>query len=85
VVGNVKVSIGLTLELHQYYLQNFLNFIPGINSLIHFNSMKFCKIIWMTFVTHTEDLRRKCQDIKIDVIEIVYGHHPVIGSSKHVK
>jgi hypothetical protein len=41
-------------------------------SVIHFNSMKFCKMRWMTFVTHTEDLRRKWQDnAKIDVIETV--------------
>jgi hypothetical protein len=34
--------------------------------------MKFCKMRWKTFVTHTEDLGRKWQDnIKIDIIEIV--------------
>jgi hypothetical protein len=34
--------------------------------------MKFCKIIWKTFVTHMEDVSRKWQDnIKIDVIETV--------------
>jgi hypothetical protein len=34
--------------------------------------MKFCKMRWMTIVTHAEDLRRKWQDnIKIDVIEIL--------------
>jgi hypothetical protein len=34
--------------------------------------MKFCKIIWKTFVTHMEEVRRKWQDnIKIDVIETV--------------
>jgi hypothetical protein len=59
VVGIVKVFIELTLQLHQYYLQNFLHFIPCINSIIHFNSMKFCKMIWMTFVTHTEEGERK--------------------------
>jgi hypothetical protein len=39
---------------------------------------------WMTFVTHTDDLRRKWQDnIKTDVIEIVFGYQPVIGSCRH--
>jgi hypothetical protein len=34
--------------------------------------MMFCKMRWMTFETHTEDLRRKWQvNIKTDVIEIV--------------
>jgi hypothetical protein len=72
VVGNINVTIGLTLHLHKYKLQNSLHFFPFKNEIILFNSMKFCKRRWMTFVTHAEDLRRKWQDnIKIDVIEIV--------------
>jgi hypothetical protein len=39
----------------------------------------------MTFVTHTEDLRRKWQDnIKTDVIETVCVDITVIVSCKHV-
>jgi hypothetical protein len=34
--------------------------------------MKFCKMKWMTIVTHAEDRRRKWQDnVNIYVIEIV--------------